>query len=115
MKILIFHVWYKDWTVKMLVLSRKTGQKIIINDNIEITIIETKGDFVRIGIEAPKNVSIYREEIYDEIKQANTLSQANQNDIMSTIDILKTTNVWQNKDIKSKFNIPLAKPHPKKK
>lgn len=94
----------------MLVLSRKTGQKIIINDNIEITIIETKGDFVRIGINAPKNVSIYREEIYEEIKQANTLSQANPNDIMNTINMFKNTNTWQNKDLKSQFNVPLVNP-----
>lgn len=92
----------------MLVLSRKIGQKIIINDNIEITIIETRGDFVRIGINAPKNVSIYREEIYEEIKLANTLSQ--NNDVMNTINIFKNANTWQNKDINSKFNIPLVNP-----
>ena len=55
----------------MLVLSRKTGEKLIINDNIEITIIETRGDSVKIGINAPKNVSIYREEIFEEIRKNN--------------------------------------------
>lgn len=55
----------------MLVLTRKTGQKLIIADQIEITILETRGDSVKIGIQAPKNVSIYREEIYEEIRKAN--------------------------------------------
>ena len=55
----------------MLVLTRKKGQKLIINDNIEVTILETRGDTVKIGISAPRNVSIFREEIYEEIKKAN--------------------------------------------
>ena len=55
----------------MLVLTRKKGQKLIINDNIEVTILETRGDTVKIGIQAPKHVSIFREEIYEEIKNAN--------------------------------------------
>ena len=55
----------------MLVLTRKTGQKLIIDDNIEITVLETRGDAVKIGIQAPKNVSIYREEIYEEIRKTN--------------------------------------------
>lgn len=58
----------------MLVLTRKVGQKLIIDDNIEVIILETKGDSVKIGIKAPKNVSIYREEIYEEIKKANLQS-----------------------------------------
>lgn len=55
----------------MLVLTRKKNESIIINDNIEITIVDVQGDQVRIGINAPKNVSIYRKEIYTEIKEEN--------------------------------------------
>jgi carbon storage regulator len=55
----------------MLVLTRKTGQKIIIANDIEVIILETKGDTVKLGIEAPKHISIYREEIYEEIRKAN--------------------------------------------
>jgi carbon storage regulator len=55
----------------MLVLTRKTGQKIIIANEIEITILETKGDAVKIGIEAPKQITIYREEIFEEIRKSN--------------------------------------------
>ena len=67
----------------MLVLTRKTGQKIIIANDIEVIILETKGDAVKLGIEAPKHISIYREEIYEEIKKANlqATEQANSNTI----------------------------------
>lgn len=61
----------------MLVLTRKIGQKIIINDNIEVIILETRGDAAKIGIKAPKNVTIYREEIYEEIKKTNEMSGEN--------------------------------------
>lgn len=55
----------------MLALTRKTGQSIIIGDQIEITVVEVKGDQVRIGIKAPKEVSILRKEIYEEIQAEN--------------------------------------------
>ncbi len=59
----------------MLVLTRKTGQKVIINNNIEVTILEARGDTVKIGIDAPRDISIYREEIYQEIRKANEQSK----------------------------------------
>lgn len=55
----------------MLALSRKENESIMIGNEIEITVLEIKGDQVKIGIKAPKNVSIYREEIYQQIQQAN--------------------------------------------
>ncbi len=55
----------------MLVLSRKKGQGIMLGDDIELTIIEIQGDQVRIGINAPKNVSIYRKELFLEIQEEN--------------------------------------------
>ncbi|MBM7582628.1 carbon storage regulator [Caldicoprobacter guelmensis] len=55
----------------MLVLSRKPGQSILIGDNIEVKIIEVQGDQVRIGINAPKDISILRKELMDEVSQAN--------------------------------------------
>ena len=51
----------------MLVLSRKKNESIIINDNISITVIEIRGDKVRLGIEAPKDVSVHRREVYEAI------------------------------------------------
>ena len=58
----------------MLVLSRKNGQKIMINDDIEITILESRFDNCKIAISAPKNVKIYREELYTQIQFANRMS-----------------------------------------
>lgn len=55
----------------MLALSRKKDESIVINDNIEITIIEIKGDQVKLGINAPKNVPVYRKEVYIQIQEAN--------------------------------------------
>jgi len=55
----------------MLVLTRKKGQSVIINDNIEITILEVQGDQVRLGIDAPRDVSIHRKEVFLEIKEEN--------------------------------------------
>ena len=55
----------------MLVLSRKINQSIMIGDGIEICIVDIKGDQVKIGIDAPKHVSVYRKEVYTEIKAQN--------------------------------------------
>lgn len=55
----------------MLALSRKKDESIVINDDIEITIIEIKGDQVKLGINAPKNVPIYRKEVFEQIQEAN--------------------------------------------
>ena len=56
----------------MLALSRKKKEAIVINNNIEITILEVKGDQVKIGIDAPKDVTIYRKEVYLQIQEANS-------------------------------------------
>lgn len=59
----------------MLVLARKIGEKIILNDDIEIIVLDTNQNTVRIGINAPKNVTVYREELYKEIKSSNMTSK----------------------------------------
>ena len=55
----------------MLALSRKKNEAIVINNDIEITVLEVKGDQVKIGISAPKEVSIYRKEVYIQSQDAN--------------------------------------------
>lgn len=55
----------------MLVLTRKKDQTIVINDDIEITVFDIQGDQVRIGINAPRSISIHRKEVYLEIQQEN--------------------------------------------
>ena len=55
----------------MLALSRKKGEALFINNNIEVTILEVKGDQVKLGIKAPKDIPIYRSEVYEQIQAAN--------------------------------------------
>ena len=55
----------------MLALSRKKGEALVINNNIEVTVLEVKGDQVKIGISAPKEVPIYRKEVKLQIQDSN--------------------------------------------
>ncbi len=55
----------------MLALSRKKGEALIINNNIEITVLEIKGEQVKLGINAPKEVPVYRKEVYIQIQDSN--------------------------------------------
>jgi carbon storage regulator len=58
----------------MLALTRKKDESIVVNGNIEITVMEVKGDHVKIGIQAPKNVPIYRKEVFEQIQKENAES-----------------------------------------
>ncbi len=58
----------------MLVLTRKVHQSIIIGDEVEVVVLEVRGEQVRLGIRAPKNVSVHRKEIYDQIQVENVSS-----------------------------------------
>lgn len=60
----------------MLALTRKAGERIVIADNIVLTIVDVKGDNVRLAIEAPKHIKIYRGEIYDAIAAENKQAAA---------------------------------------
>ena len=55
----------------MLILSRKVSEKIMIGDNISVSIIEIRGDQVRIGVDAPKAVKVFRQEVFDAITAEN--------------------------------------------
>ena len=61
----------------MLVLGRKKGETIIVNDDIEITVTSIEGDMVRLGINAPKQVTIHRKEVYLEIQEENKQATSN--------------------------------------
>ena len=71
----------------MLVLTRKRNQSIVVNDNIEVTIIDIQGDQVRVGINAPKDVKVFRKEVYLEMMEENKRAAEVQ---MQALDILKT-------------------------
>jgi carbon storage regulator len=55
----------------MLILSRKVNEKIMIGDDISVSIIEIRGDQVRVGVDAPKTVKVFRQEVFDAIKAEN--------------------------------------------
>lgn len=60
----------------MLVLTRKLHQSIVIGDGIEVVVLEVRGEQVRLGIKAPKDVAVHRKEIYEQIQQENQSSAA---------------------------------------
>ena len=55
----------------MLILSRKTGESLVIDGRVIVKIIRTDGDTVKVGIEAPSNIPVHRQEVYEEIQRAN--------------------------------------------
>ena len=67
----------------MLALSRKKNEALVIDNKIEVTILEIKGDQVKIGIQAPKDVPIYRKEVYLQIQEAN--KQAMETDTLASL------------------------------
>lgn len=75
----------------MLALTRKKGESIIIGDNIEVVILGIQGDQVKLGIEAPKSISVHRHEIYQQIQEANKDAATN-----TDVDLIK--DLFKNKD-----------------
>jgi len=55
----------------MLVLSRRKGESVIIGDGIKVTVIDVRGDQIRLGIDAPRSISVHREEIYQQVLEEN--------------------------------------------
>ncbi|CEG24362.1 hypothetical protein BN1080_03387 [Planococcus massiliensis] len=70
----------------MLVLGRKKGETIVVDDNIEITVTAIEGDMVRLGINAPKHITIHRKEVYLEIQEENKQATSN---VINISDFLK--------------------------
>lgn len=56
----------------MLVLTRRPGESIVIGHDIRVTVLEVRGDQIRVGIDAPRTIKVHREEVYREIEQTNT-------------------------------------------
>ena len=74
----------------MLVLTRKLGESIAIGDDIKVTIIEVKGKQVRIGIEAPQQTVVHREEIYQKIQEENRMAA-----LISPVRLKKIGDFWK--------------------
>ncbi|MDR1626603.1 MAG: carbon storage regulator CsrA [Spirochaetia bacterium] len=73
----------------MLILTRKPGESIMIGDTIEIQVVELKGDQAKIGIGAPKNVKVYRKEVYDAIQAENAAAARTRPELPSLDAMLK--------------------------
>ncbi len=79
----------------MLVLTRKEGEGIIIGDDIKITIVELKGGGVRVGIDAPRDLKVHRQEVFERIKQEN--KEATQWDIADLNELSSILNSGRKK------------------
>ena len=73
----------------MLALTRKPGQQIMIGDDIIIHVVDVQGDNVRLGIEAPKSIKIYRSELYQAIVEENKKAVASSHENMDLTSVLK--------------------------
>ena len=73
----------------MLVLTRKVGQALIVGDSVEITVLEVKGESVRLGISAPRSICVLRKEVRDQVREENiqaAASAAQADEILGTAD-----------------------------
>jgi len=74
----------------MLILTRKLGERIAIGDDVTITLLEIKGSQVKLGIEAPKSISIHRQEIYERIREENLRSsEVSASDLSNATSLLR--------------------------
>lgn len=76
----------------MLVLTRRKGESIIISENIEIRILGVDGDTVKIGVVAPKDIEIFRKEVYLAIKESNQEASSDRNELLRRISL------WSNEE-----------------
>lgn len=76
----------------MLILTRKTGESLYVGDDIKVTVLKVQGNQVKLGFAVPKDVTVYREEVYLRIKEENlTASQASEQ------DFIMVTKLWSRK------------------
>ena len=74
----------------MLILSRRAGESIYIGDNIRVSVLKIQGSQIKLGFEVPENVGVYREEVYNRIREQNQKALDVSND-----DLLKLAAMWQ--------------------
>ena len=91
----------------MLILTRKPGESVYIGDDIKVTLMEIKGNQVRVGVEAPSSVRIYREEIYLQILEENKSAAALSAD--TPADLGDVAKQWQSQKPKALGNLPKGK------
>jgi carbon storage regulator len=66
----------------MLYLTRKVGESVVINDNIEVTVVEVRGKSIKLGFEFPPEISVLRRELYDKIQEENRAAASTATDLL---------------------------------
>jgi carbon storage regulator len=74
----------------VLILTRRVGENVMVGDDIVISVIEVRGDAVRIGIQAPRSVTVHREEVYRELQNVNAQAASSSDDAVSAVVELLT-------------------------
>lgn len=69
----------------MLVLSRRVGESIVIGDDVTVTVLEVRGDVVRVGVGAPRHVAVHREELLRELEAANRAAASPSEDVIADL------------------------------
>jgi carbon storage regulator len=72
----------------MLVLTRRAGESVMIGDNVTITVLEARGDVIRLGIQAPRDVQVHREEVYRELQAVNREAASPTDDAVQVVSKL---------------------------
>lgn len=95
----------------MLVLSRKVNESIVIDGCVTVKILRVEGDVIKLGIQAPSNIPVHRQEIYEEIQRSNREALTSGNPSVAKL----STNIQSRKDNKNTDVLPasVAAPHPK--
>ena len=74
----------------MLILTRRAGENLVVGDDIVISVIEIRGDAVRIGVQAPRSLSVHREEVWLELQQANAQAASpSESAVGATLEMLR--------------------------
>ena len=73
----------------MLVLSRRVGESVMIGDDITVTVLEVRGDIVRLGIDAPRDVKVHREEVYREVEASNRAAAGNSSEVTAAAGLAR--------------------------
>jgi carbon storage regulator len=72
----------------VLILTRRVGESVVIGDDIVLTVVEVRGDSVRLGIEAPRSIDVHREEVYRELQTANQRAASPANEAIENLKAL---------------------------
>lgn len=80
----------------MLILTRRSGESLYLGDNIKVTVLSVQGKQIKLGLDVPKDMTVYREEVYKRVQEQNKLAIESKDD-----DLLAVTTIWHGKKKKA--------------